>query len=255
MQIKYYHDSRGLNIASGDQHSPSLFCITGIPEDQLTTLRDDLNRHFPVAREETWMPDDVEYREIDPKLADSGDVASFDYTPDLTRSSTWVVGSLTVAPVSPRSLVIRPGDYVEGVLNDSGIVTVVTSGGGSANGVSNLKVYRRVNKTDERRWWMRDDRVYTEVPLSEARHGDVCEFTICKAVFDEPEECGLYVTQSGRFIFNGAGSYEWRFLYDDHWGTRTDWCGVRAALNNDEFPLVKVDGGMYLKGVGHENED
>ena len=114
MKIKYYHGSKGLNIASGDRHSPSLFCITGIPEDQLTALRDDLNRHFPVAREETWMPDDVEYREIDPKLADSGDIASFDYTPDLTRLSTWVVGSLTVAPVSPRSLVIRPGDYVKG---------------------------------------------------------------------------------------------------------------------------------------------
>ena len=136
MQIKYYPDSRGLNIASGDEQSQSLLCITGIPEDQLITLRDDLNRHFPVSR-----------------------------------------------------------------------------------------------------------------------HGDVCGSITRKAVFDEPEECGLYVTQSGRFVFNGAGSYGWRFLYDDHWGTRTDWHGVRAALNNGEFPLVKIDGGMYLKGVGRENKD
>lgn len=226
MQIKYYHDSKGLNIASGDQHSPSLFCITGIPEDQLTALRNDLNRHFPVAREETWMPDDVEYREIDPKLADSGDVASFDYTPDLTRSSTWVVGSLTVAPVSPRSLVIRPGDYVKGVLNDSGIATIVTVGGGSANGVSNLKVYRRVNKTDERRWWMRDDRVYTEVPLSEARHGDVCEFTTSSVSYVRtPKEklsdycgpffCAIY-GRDGRFSTAGCMIDNGQYVADGH---------------------------------------
>lgn len=28
-----------------------------------------------------------------------------------------------------------------------------------------------------------------------------------------------------------------------------------VTLNNGEFPLVKVDGSMYLKGVGHENKD
>ena len=136
MEIKYYPDSKGLSINSGGTDSPSLFCITGIPEEQLTALRDDLNLDFPVAR-----------------------------------------------------------------------------------------------------------------------HGDVCEFTIPRAVFDEPKECGIYVTQSGRFVFNGGGSYGWRLLYGDHWGTRADWHRVRAMLDNGELPLVKVDGNMYLKGVGREDKD
>ena len=92
--------------------------------------------------------------------------------------------------------------------------------------MSNLKVYRPANKTDERRWWMRDDRVYTEVPLSEARHGDVCEFTTSSVSYVRtpkvelsdycgPFFCAIY-GRDGRFSTAGCMIDNGQYVADGH---------------------------------------
>lgn len=76
--------------------------------------------------------------------------------------------------------------------------------------------------------------------------------------FDEPEESGMYVTQSGILLYKGNYSH-WMNLTTEYWpydvGFRwAEWDDVRRFLGDSEFPITYVTGRRIRGMVGGDAE-
>lgn len=191
-------------------------------DDQLESIARFIMKQSDDAADDSWKGDG-EWVEVSLADAKPGDVAEFVCT--LNGDGNRYHGKLS--NYEDAGLVIDVKDFVGSAPPSAhmwGIWGIRDGSGYQADGMRDLHIWR---KLDPKR-------------------------------FDEPNEDGMYVSQSGILLYRSDGSPNWMNLTDEYWPCGhirwLDWYDVRRLLDDSEFPLTHITADMARGMVGGDAE-